>query len=154
MAENEGESEMKRNGKRRIFSLLLSMMMLLTTIVSGSGIVYAQEQAGTGEEGGAPGTSQEETAREPVEYDFSEWITSAVLMVKNSDGEYEEVTDQTVAKDAEARMEIEYKAPEKMDSKDFIVYPGDTFTYTLPDEIKIQTKQEGTVYDGADEIGT
>lgn len=41
-----------------------------------------------------------------------------------------------------------------MDSKDFIVYPGDTFTYTLPDEIKIQTKQEGTVYDGADEIGT
>lgn len=144
-SQREGK-EMK--GKSRSKIAVLLTLLLLVSSVFGSSAVFA-------ETGDAAEPNLGEESREAKTYDFEDWITDAKLMVKTDSGDYEEITDQTVAKDAAARMEIEYKAPEKGDDgKVFLLYPGDTLEYQLPDTVKIINAQEGSVYDGPDEIGT
>lgn len=137
---------MKEKSRNKIVAFLT--LLFLITSVFGSGTVFA-------ENGDAAESNLGEDTRQSKTYDFAEWITDAKLMVKTGTGSYEEVTDQTIAKDAEARMEIEYKAPEKDDDgKVFLLYPGDTLEYQLPDTVKIINAQEGSVFDGPDQIGT
>ena len=93
-------------GKSRSKIAVLLTLLLLVSSVFGSSAVFA-------ETGDAAEPNLGEESREAKTYDFEDWITDAKLMVKTDSGDYEEITDQTVAKDAAARMEIEYKAPEK-----------------------------------------